>query len=31
MYLHVLDASDPDAVRAAHAETYDRYQSKVLP
>jgi multisubunit Na+/H+ antiporter MnhE subunit len=31
MYLHVLDASDPDAVRAAHAELYDRHQRKVIP
>jgi multisubunit Na+/H+ antiporter MnhE subunit len=31
MYLHVLDATDPDAVRAAHAEVYERYQRKVIP
>jgi multisubunit Na+/H+ antiporter MnhE subunit len=31
MYLHVLDASDPDSIRAAHAELYDRYQRKVMP
>jgi multisubunit Na+/H+ antiporter MnhE subunit len=31
MYLHVLDASDPDAVRRTHREFYERYQRKVLP
>ena len=31
MYLHVLDASDPDAIRAAHADLYERHQRKVLP
>ena len=31
MYLHVLDASDPDAIRAAHADLYERYQRKVFP
>jgi multisubunit Na+/H+ antiporter MnhE subunit len=31
MYLHVLDARDPDAVRASHQEIYDRHQSKVVP
>lgn len=31
MYLHVLDARDPDAIREAHREFYERYQRKVLP
>jgi multicomponent Na+:H+ antiporter subunit E len=31
MYLHVLDATDPDAVRAAHAQVYERYQRRVIP
>jgi multisubunit Na+/H+ antiporter MnhE subunit len=29
--LHVIDASDPDAVRAAHQRFYDRYQRHVFP
>lgn len=29
--LHVLDARDPDAVRAAHQRFYDRYQRHVFP
>jgi multicomponent Na+:H+ antiporter subunit E len=31
MLIHVLDASDPDAVRAHYEEFYRRYQSKVFP
>ena len=31
IYLHVLDASDPDRVRASHAELYERHQRKVVP
>ena len=31
MYLHVLDASDPDAVRASHQDIYERHQRKVVP
>ena len=31
LLVHVLDASDPDAVRARHARYYDRYQRKVFP
>lgn len=31
MLLHVIDASDPDAVRAALARFYDRYQRRVFP
>jgi multisubunit Na+/H+ antiporter MnhE subunit len=31
MLIHALDASDPDAVRAAHQHVYDRYQRKVFP
>lgn len=31
LLMHVLDASDPDAVRASFAEFYDRYQRKVFP
>lgn len=31
MYLHVLDARDPDAIRAGHRKAYERYQSKVIP
>lgn len=31
MYLHVLDADDPDAVRAAHRRLYQKHQRKVLP
>ncbi len=29
--MHVLDASDPDAVRARHDEFYRRYQRAVFP
>jgi multisubunit Na+/H+ antiporter MnhE subunit len=29
--LHVLDASDPDAVRDAHEQLYQRYQRRVFP
>lgn len=31
MLIHVLDASDPDAVRQAHQEFYRRYQRRVFP
>lgn len=31
MLIHVIDASDPDRVRADMQETYDRYQRKVFP
>jgi multicomponent Na+:H+ antiporter subunit E len=31
MLFHVLDASDPDAVRARMADFYERYQRKVFP
>lgn len=31
MLLHVLDASDPEAVRAAHERFYQRYQRHVFP
>ena len=31
MYLHVLEATDPDSIRAAHAELYERHQRKVVP
>jgi len=31
LVLHVLDASDPDAIRARHHEFYERHQRKVLP
>ena len=31
MLIHVLDASDPDAVRAAHQSFYRRYQRHVFP
>ncbi len=31
MLLHVLDASDPDAVREAHERFYRRYQRRVFP
>jgi len=29
--MHVLDASDPDAVRRKHEEFYQRYQKRVFP
>lgn len=31
MQWHVIDASDPDAVRAQFQDFYDRYQRKVFP
>jgi multisubunit Na+/H+ antiporter MnhE subunit len=31
MLLHVLDASDPDAVERAHQRFYDRFQRHVFP
>lgn len=31
MLLHVIDASDPDAVRAQLQRFYDRYQRRVFP
>lgn len=31
MLLHVIDASDPDAIRAAHDRFYRRYQRRVFP
>ena len=31
MLLHLLDASDPDAVRRHHAHFYDRHQRSVFP
>lgn len=31
LLMHVLDASDPDSVRASFAEFYERYQRKVFP
>lgn len=31
MILHVLDASDPDAVRAAQLASYERLQRRVFP
>ncbi len=31
MLLHVLDASDPEAVREAHERFYERYQRRVFP
>jgi multisubunit Na+/H+ antiporter MnhE subunit len=31
MLLHVIDASDPDAVRADLERFYDRYQRRVFP
>lgn len=31
MLFHVLDATDPDAVRARHRRFYDRYQRRVFP
>ena len=31
MYLHVLDATDPDAVRARHERFYRRWQEPVFP
>jgi len=31
MLIHVLDARDPDAVRARHLRFYERYQRRVFP
>jgi len=31
MYLHVLDATDPDAVRERHEDFYRRWQKPVFP
>jgi multisubunit Na+/H+ antiporter MnhE subunit len=31
MLFHVIDASDPDAVRAAYERFYQRYQRRVFP
>ncbi|MFO7573422.1 MAG: Na+/H+ antiporter subunit E [Gaiellaceae bacterium] len=31
LLMHVLDASDPDAVRAKFADFYERYQRRVFP
>lgn len=31
LLLHVIDASDPDAVRDRHQRFYDRYQRRVFP
>lgn len=31
MLMHVVDASDPDAVRAHHLHFYERYQRRVFP
>ena len=31
MLIHVIDASDPDAVRALHRRFYERYQRRVFP
>ncbi len=31
LLVHVLDASDPDAVRERHARFYERYQRAVFP
>ena len=31
MLLHVIDASDPDEVRAGHLRFYERYQRRVFP
>lgn len=31
MLVHVMDASDPDQIRADMQELYDRYQRKVFP
>ena len=31
LLMHVLDASDPDAVRARHRDFYERYQRGVFP
>ncbi len=31
MLIHVIDAGDPDAVRANHQRFYERYQRRVFP
>jgi multisubunit Na+/H+ antiporter MnhE subunit len=31
MLMHVIDATDPEAVRRTHEEFYSRYQKKVFP
>jgi multicomponent Na+:H+ antiporter subunit E len=31
MLMHVIDASDPDAVRRHHEHLYERYQRRVFP
>ena len=31
MLIHTIDASDPDAVRRAHQNFYERYQKRVFP
>ncbi len=31
MLIHVIDARDPEAIRAAHQHFYDRYQRRVFP
>ena len=31
MLMHVIDAGDPEEVRAAHERFYERYQRKVFP
>jgi multisubunit Na+/H+ antiporter MnhE subunit len=31
MLVHVIDASDPDQIRADMQKLYDRYQRKVFP
>lgn len=31
MWVHVLDASDPEAIRRRHAEFYRRYQRRLFP
>jgi multisubunit Na+/H+ antiporter MnhE subunit len=31
MLVHVIDASDPDQIRADMQALYDRYQRKVFP
>jgi multicomponent Na+:H+ antiporter subunit E len=31
LIVHLIDASDPDAVRERHRRAYERFQSKVVP
>lgn len=31
LHMHLLDASDPDAVRERYRRTYERFQKRVLP